>query len=90
MNCYRRISDEKKKLLEALAGWLDKEGQKQRDHREELEELLEKLKKKETNLEQKLEKEKNKGKHKQLSDALSIVRLQYAKGVKVLEGLQQD
>jgi len=77
----------RKKLLEILAGWLDKDGEKLRDHHEELEDLLENLKKKEIALKQKLEKEKNKSKHKRLSIELNIVKAQHAKGVKALAGL---
>lgn len=77
----------RKKLLEMLAGWLDKDGEKLRNHREELEDLLENLKKKKIALQQKLEKEKNKSKHKRLGNELNIVKAQHAKGVKALADL---
>ncbi|MCP5443913.1 MAG: hypothetical protein H6968_12845 [Chromatiaceae bacterium] len=80
----------RKKLLKRIAGWLDREGQKQRDHKDELEVLLEKLSKKEAGLEQKLSKEKNKNKQKRLSTELAIVRAQRSKGEQVLANLSEE
>ncbi|MCP5407458.1 MAG: hypothetical protein H6967_08005 [Chromatiaceae bacterium] len=80
----------RKKLLKRIAGWLDREGQKQRDHKDELEVLLEKLSKKEAGLEQKLSKEKNKNKQKRLSTELAIVRAQRGKGEQVLANLSEE
>lgn len=80
----------RKKLLKRIAGWLDREGHKQRDHKDELEVLLEKLSKKEAGLEQKLSKEKNKNKQKRLSTELAIVRAQRGKGEQVLANLSEE
>jgi len=77
----------RKKLLARISDWLDMDGKKHRDRREELEELLEKLGKKEASLKEKLKREKNKRKRKQLSTELDIARVQRVKGVKILEGL---
>lgn len=76
--------------MKRIAGWLDREGQKQRDHKDELEVLLEKLSKKEAGLEQKLSKEKNKNKQKRLSTELAIVRAQRGKGEQVLANLSEE
>ena len=78
----------RKKLLRKIADWLDREGQKQRDHHEELETLLEKLKKKEAELEEKMGQEKDERKRKRLSKEIEIVRAQHAKGLMVLRGLE--
>lgn len=80
----------RKKLLATLAGWLDNDGQKQRDHREELEELLEKLMKKKVALEENIQREKGERKLKQLQKELDIVRVQHKKGMQVLQGLKES
>ena len=56
----------RKKLLQALADFLDKEGRKQRERREDLEILLEKLEKKKVQLEGKLQEAKGQRKQKNL------------------------
>ena len=62
----------RKKLLKTLAALLDKEGRKQRKHRDGLEALLAKLKGKEIELEQKLRAEKDGRKQQRLSTELEI------------------
>ncbi len=80
----------RKKLLKTLAALLDKEGRKQRKHRDGLEALLAKLKGKEIELEQKLRAEKDGRKQQRLSTELEIVRAQRTKGIETLQGLDES
>jgi hypothetical protein len=71
-----------------LADFLDKEGDKQRRHRAELEDLLNKLKKKEIELKERVLIEKDEHKHKRLNKELEIVKAQRTKGLKTLQEMK--
>ena len=78
----------RKKLLKTLADLLGGEGGKKKHH-DDLEVLLAKLKEKEVELEEKRAKAKDERKQKRLSRELDIVKAQYAKGLKILQGLDE-
>jgi len=80
----------RKKLLKTLAELLDREGRRQRQHRDELETLLTKLKKKQVGLEEKMLAERDGRKKERLGKELEIVKAQHAKGVDTLQGLEES
>ena len=80
----------RKKLLKTLGELLDRDGRKQRKHRDELEALLTKLKTKEVELEEKLLLEKDERKQMRLGRELEIVKAQHAKGAETLKGLDES
>ena len=80
----------RKKLLKTLADLLGGEGGKKKKHHDDLEVLLAKLKEKEVELEEKRAKAKDERKQKRLSRELDIVKAQYAKGLKTLQGLEES
>lgn len=80
----------RKRLLKTLSALLDREGRKQREHRDELETLLTKLQKKEVELEKRMLLEKDERKKMRLSKELEIVKAQHAKGVETLQGLDES
>jgi len=80
----------RKRLLKTLSALLDREGRKQREHRDELETLLTKLKKKEVELEEKMLLEKSERKKMRLGKEIEIVKAQHAKGVEALQGIEES
>ena len=80
----------RKKLLKALAGFLDGEERKKRRHHAELKRLLNELEKKEIELEEKILAARDKHKHKRLTKELEIVRAQLEKGNRALQVIEQD
>ena len=77
-----------KKLLKTLADSLDREGRKQRKHRDELEVLLTKLEEKRAKLEEKIKAVPDGRKQKRLRMELEIVKAQHAKGLEALQSLE--
>jgi len=77
----------RKKLMQTIAEFLDRDRRKQHKHREELTALLEILAIKEAELEEKLRQEQDARKQHRLSKELDILKAQHAKGMSTLQDL---
>lgn len=79
----------RKKLLQKLGEFLDRDARKQRKHRDELKVLLKKLRNKEVELKEKMTLEKDARKLKRLGMEREIIKAQRIKGLKALEDLKE-
>jgi hypothetical protein len=80
----------RKRLLKKITEFLDRDGRKQRKHRDELKILLKKLKRKQIDLEEKIGQEKDERRRHRYSKELEIILAQRAKGVKALQDLKES
>ncbi len=79
----------RKKLLQKLGEFLDRDGRKQRKHRDELKLLLKKLRQKEVELKEKMRVEKDERRLKRLGKEREIIKAQRIKGLKALKDLKE-
>ena len=80
----------RKKLLQKLGDFLDRDGRKQRKHRDELKILLKKLRQKEVELKEKMRVEKDERRLKRLGKEREIIKAQRTKGLKALKALKDS
>ena len=80
----------RKKLLKKLGDFLDRDGRKQRKHRDELKMLLKKLRRKEVELKEKMRVESDERRLKRLGKEREIIKAQRTKGLKALKALKES